>query len=168
MERKQTHQHNRFTYGSMKKPRTELGVESMRIGKVLVASVVSDSLWPPWTVALQAPLSMGFSMRKFLPEKNTGMGCHSPLQGTFPMWGSNPGLLHCRQILYCLSHKREVKSGKHQPWWVQLPRPQIQPSRGLTVLGCLMWETWASWESDLFGAPRTQSLLLTFLLWQHV
>ena len=44
MERKQTQQHNRFTYGSMKKPRTELGVESLRVGKVLVAAVVSDSL----------------------------------------------------------------------------------------------------------------------------
>ena len=26
------------------------------------------------------------------------------LQGIFPTQGSNPGLLHCRQILYCLSH----------------------------------------------------------------
>ena len=28
------------------------------------------------------------------------------LQGMFPTQGSNPGLLHCRQILYCLSHQR--------------------------------------------------------------
>ena len=31
----------------------------------------------PWTVACQAPLSMGFS-------KNTGVGCHFLLQGTLP------------------------------------------------------------------------------------
>ena len=31
------------------------------------------------------------------------MGCHSLLQGIFPIQGSNPGLLHCRQILYQLS-----------------------------------------------------------------
>ena len=32
----------------------------------------------------------------------TGVGCHSLLQGIFPTQGSNPGLLHCRQVLYCL------------------------------------------------------------------
>ena len=30
----------------------------------------------------------------------------SLLQGIFPSQGSNPGLLHCRQILYHLSHQR--------------------------------------------------------------
>ena len=33
------------------------------------------------------------------PGKNTGMGCHFLLQGIFPIQGSNPGLLYCRQIL---------------------------------------------------------------------
>ena len=32
--------------------------------------------------------------------KNTVMGSHSLLQGIFPTQGLNPGLLHCRQILY--------------------------------------------------------------------
>jgi len=39
------------------------------------------------------------------PGKNTGVGCHFLLQGMFPTQGSNPGLLHCRQSLYCLSHQ---------------------------------------------------------------
>ena len=39
------------------------------------------------------------------PDKNTGVGCHAVLQGIFPTQGSNPGLLHCRQILYHLSHQ---------------------------------------------------------------
>ena len=39
------------------------------------------------------------------PGKNTGVGCHALLQGIFPTQGSNPGLLHCRQILYHLSHQ---------------------------------------------------------------
>ena len=38
-------------------------------------------------------------------DKNTGMGCHALLQGIFPTQGSNPGLPHCRQILYRLSHQ---------------------------------------------------------------
>ena len=39
------------------------------------------------------------------PDKNTGMSCHTLLQGIFPTQRSNPGLLHCRQILYHLSHQ---------------------------------------------------------------
>ena len=38
------------------------------------------------------------------PGKNTGEGSHSFLQGIFPTQGSNPNV-HCRQILYCLSHR---------------------------------------------------------------
>ena len=33
------------------------------------------------------------------------MGCHSLLQGIFPTQGLNQGLLHCRQVLYHLSHQ---------------------------------------------------------------
>ena len=39
------------------------------------------------------------------PGQNTGVGSLSLLQGIFPTRGSNPGLLHCGQILYQLSHK---------------------------------------------------------------
>ena len=39
------------------------------------------------------------------PGKNTGVGCHFLLQGIFLTQGSNLGLPHCRQILYCLSHQ---------------------------------------------------------------
>ena len=42
----------------------------------------------PWTVAHQDPLRMKF------PGKNTGVGCHFPLQGIFPTWGSNLCLPH--------------------------------------------------------------------------
>ena len=42
----------------------------------------------PWTVAHQAPLSMGFSSMK------TGVGCHFLLQGIFSTRGSNPRVLH--------------------------------------------------------------------------
>ena len=35
----------------------------------------------------------------------TGVGIHSLLQGIFLTQGSNPGLLHCKQICYCLSHQ---------------------------------------------------------------
>ena len=41
--------------------------------------------------------------------QNTGVGSLFLLQGIFPNQGSNPGLPHCRQILYQLSHKGSPK-----------------------------------------------------------
>ena len=35
----------------------------------------------------------------------TGVGCHSFLQGIFPTQGLNPGLPHCKQMHYPLSHQ---------------------------------------------------------------
>ena len=40
------------------------------------------------------------------PGQNTGVGSLSLLQGIFPDKGTNPGLLHCRQILYQLRYQR--------------------------------------------------------------
>ena len=40
------------------------------------------------------------------PGQNTEVGCLSFLQGIFPTWESNPGLLHCSRILYQLSYRR--------------------------------------------------------------
>ena len=57
-------------------------------------SVVSDSLRPH---GLQSPWNS--------PGQNTGRGSLSLLQGIFPTQRLNPGLPHCRQILYQLSHK---------------------------------------------------------------
>ena len=51
-----------------------------------------------WTVAYQAPLSMGFSRQEY------GMGCHVLLQGIFSTqrpYSHLLQLLHCRQFLYC-------------------------------------------------------------------
>ena len=56
-------------------------------------SVVSDSA-TPWTVC---PWNF--------PVQNTGVGSWSLFQGIFPTQGLNPGLPHCRQILYHLSHQ---------------------------------------------------------------
>ena len=42
--------------------------------------------------------------------KNTWVDCHSLLQEIFPTQGLNPGLPHCRQMLYRLKVKVKVKS----------------------------------------------------------
>ena len=61
---------------------------------VCECSVVSESFVTLWAVACQDPLSMDF------PGKDIGVGCHFLLQEIFPTQGSNPGLPHCRQMLY--------------------------------------------------------------------
>ena len=45
------------------------------------------------------------SAQGILPGKNAGVGSQSFLQGIFPTQSWNPNLLHCRQILYHLSHQ---------------------------------------------------------------
>ena len=60
-------------------------------------SVVSESLQPH---ELYSPWNS--------PGQNTGAASCSLLQGIFPTQGSNPGLPHCRRVLYQLSH-REVQ-----------------------------------------------------------
>ena len=47
----------------------------------------------------------GSSVHGDSPGKNTGVGCHTLLQGIFPSQGSNPGLPHCRPILCHRSHQ---------------------------------------------------------------
>ena len=57
--------------------------------------VMSDSFETPWTIARQAPLSMGYPRLV-----NIGVACHFLLQGFFPTQGSNPALPHYRWVLY--------------------------------------------------------------------
>ena len=55
---------------------------------------MSDSLQPHGLYGLYNSLG-----------QNTGVGSLSFLKGIFPTRGSNPGLPHCSQILYQLSHR---------------------------------------------------------------
>ena len=72
------------------------------------------TLVTPWTVACQAPLSMGLS------NKNTPVGCHFLLQGIFPTQESNPGLLHCRKILYQLSYEGTLRNSSKWRFFTKL------------------------------------------------
>ena len=68
-----------------------------------ICSVVPDSLQPPFG-SLQARIL-------------EWVGSHSLLQGIFTTQGSNPGLLHCKRILYQLSHKGSPRIEE----WVAYP-----------------------------------------------
>ena len=60
--------------------------------------VVTDSFAAPWTVAHQAPLSVG------IPSQECWRGCHFLLQGILLTQGLNPSLLHWQENSLQLSH----------------------------------------------------------------
>ena len=93
--------------------------------------VVSNSLGPhglysPWN-------SLG---------QNIGVGSLSLFQGIFPIQGSNPGLLQCRQILYQLSHKRSPRILE----WVAYPfsSRSSQPRNRIRV-SCIAGRFFTNW-----------------------
>ena len=108
-------------------------------------SVASDSMQPH---GLYSPWNS--------PGQNTGVGSLSLLQRIFPTQGLNPGLLHCRQILYQLSHKGSPRilewvayafsRGSSQPRnWTQVLCSHCYFVRGLTCLnaGLISFSRWA-------------------------
>ena len=60
--------------------------------------------------------------------QNTGVGGLSLLQEIFQIQESNPGLPHCRQILYQLSHKRSprILEWVAYPFFSKSSRPRNQ------------------------------------------
>ena len=90
--------------------------------------VVSDSVWPHglYPTRLFCPWNS--------PSRNTGVGCHSLLQGICPTQGSNPALLNCRWILYPLSHQGSLFS-------LYLPDYKVLEIRGIADFAhCLLLE----------------------------
>ena len=91
---------------------------------------------------------------------NTGVGSYSLLQGIFPSQGLNPGLPHCMQILYQLSHQG---SPRILQWVDPFSRGSSSP-RNETRVSCIaggFFTSWATrepytsymWSQTLFSAP---------------
>ena len=76
--------------------------------------------------------------------QNTGVGSLSLLQWIFPTQGLNPGLLHCRWILYQLSHQRSPKILE----WVAYPfySGSSRP-RNRTEVSCIAGRFFTSWAT---------------------
>ena len=85
---------------------------------------------------------MDFIVHGILQARNTGLGSLSLLQGIFPSQRLNPGLLHCRQILYQLSHKGSPRI----PEWVAYPfsSGSSQPRNRTRVL-CIAGGFFTNW-----------------------
>ena len=100
---------------------------------------------------------------------NTGVGCHSLLQGIFLAQGSNPSLLYCRRSLCSLSHQGRPKKrwdGLKNRSWISKSQPGRVTCAGpvskklffplITLFTHLTWQVrrvrmlWMSCETEVY------------------
>ena len=97
-------------------------------------SVMSDSCHPsPW----------------HSPGQNTGVSSLSLLQGIFPTQGSNPGLPHCRQILYQLSHKGSPRILEWVTYHFCSRSSQPRNQTGVSCIASRFFTNWAIREAHI-------------------
>ena len=108
--------------------------------------------------------------------QNTGVGSLSLLQGIFPTQGLNPGLLHCRWILYQLSHKGSPRILE----WVAYPfSSRSSQPRNQTGVSCIAGRFFTSWalrkailqmvilSSEVCSSVTPNSRLASWFGWKH-
>ena len=100
---------------------------------------------------------MDYTNRWNSPDQKTGVGSLSLLQGIFPTQGSNPGLPHCRRVLYQLSHKG---SPRILEWVAYLFSSRSSQPRNQTGVSCIAGGFFTNWA--MREAPCTPVLPLPF------
>ena len=93
--------------------KVSFGLEPITQRKLCLVAQPCPTLCDPMDCSLP-----GSSIHGDSPGKNIGMGCRVLLQRIFPTQGSNPGLLHCRWILYHLSHQRSPEKTSLDIWFL--------------------------------------------------
>ena len=90
------------------------------------------------------------------PSKSTEVCSPFPLEGLFPIYESNPGLLHCRWIHYHLSHQGSQS----------LKNPVLATS--LSLFTFMHWgRKWQPTPVFLPGESQGQGSLVGCHLWGH-
>ena len=124
-----------------------------------------------WTVAHQAPLSMGFSRQEY----RSASSYTSP--GDLPNQGLNPGLQHHRQILYQLSHRRSPRILEWVAYAFSSGSFWPKDWAGVCCVAGWFFTNWAIsealslWVQVEHGLPTLMvclmlSITLTFMLWR--
>ena len=86
-----------------------------------------------WTIAYHAPLSKGFSRQKYWS------GLPFPSPGYLP----NPGLLHCRWILYQLSHKGSPRILERVAYLFSSRSSRLRNRTGVSCIAGGFFTSWA-------------------------
>ena len=124
---------------------------------MLSCSVVSDSLRPCGLQPTRLFCPWGFSRQEYW----SGLPCPPP--GNFPTQGSNPGLLHCKQIHYCLKHQgspwvtlgcsEEVAVGSHRS----------ESHAKLSLFAILVLEIHYYWDIQDYGLGYLDNTLCSII-----
>ena len=113
-------------------------------------SVMSSSLWPH---RLYSPWNS--------PGQNTGLGSLFLLQGIFPTQGLNPGLPHCRRILYQLSHQGSPRILE----WVSYPFSSgSSRPRDWTGVSCIAGRFFTNWAIREAQSSHSTSYVFSAVL----
>jgi len=110
----------------------------------------------PWTH--QASLSVKFSRQEYWS------GLPFPSPGIFPIQGSNPGVLHCRQILYHLSHQESPSTSL---FWIKrqlLSRNSNREMKSKNKSCSLNTNSTPQRYSFMWLHPKKQTKLILFQL----
>ena len=91
------------------------------------------------------------------PGQNTGVGSLSLLEGIFPTQGTNPGLSHCRWILYQLSHKGSPRILECITYPFSSGSSWLRNRTGVSCIAGRFFTNWAMRE-----APRYRCWVLKY------
>ena len=94
------------------------------------------------------------------------MASHSVLQGIFPTQGLNPGLLHCRQILYCLSHQEcsySINFYEAPTVCQALPK-----GPGDSAMDKIETHSWLPWSYSLVNDGRDKIIKIFIVCWRVI
>ena len=140
----------------MGKTWTEKNSASKR--RVLSLSVVSNSLRLHGLQSARLLYPWGFSRQEYW----SGLSCLSPV-GIFPTQGRNPGLLHCRWILYHLSHQGSFQTEPKPKITKGETEVQILPlKRAISCMGNFKCYTIGGQQMESFTEIMNFTYFLTF------
>ena len=126
------------------------------------------TVWIPWTEEPGRLQSVGILQARTLEWVAMPSSRIFPTQEIFPSQGLNPGLLHCRQILYSLSHQGSPRTLE----WAAYPfcRGTSQP-RNRTRVSCIasrFFTSWATQESHFSQCHILNNSALPPLFFNHL
>ena len=107
----------------------------------------------------------GSSVHGDSPGKNIGVDCHTLLQRIFPTQGSNPGLPHCRQIPYRLSHPGRLWILE---WVAYCFSSRPSRSRNQTRVSCIADRFFTSWATRETPQKPCQNLYYLTVCWSRL
>ena len=100
------------------------------------------------------PVECSSSVHEILQARilpGEGSGLSFPCPGYLPNPGIEPGLLHCRQILYHLSHQGRIKYSQEDifnRWCPEIPiYKSVWDRIGWIILSGLHWHEYSYWTN---------------------